>query len=57
MREYNFEFSMVEGISASEEYQEFEKRNNRFINMLADNVSALNSLSRIGTFAGKAWRG
>ena len=30
---------MVESVSASEAYQEFEKRNNRFLNMLADNVS------------------
>jgi hypothetical protein len=26
-------------VSASEAYQEFEKRNNRFVNMLTDNVS------------------
>ena len=25
-------------VSASEAYQEFEKRNNRFVNMLTDNV-------------------
>jgi len=30
---------MVEGVvSASEAYQEFEKRNNRFVNMLTDTV-------------------
>jgi hypothetical protein len=31
---------MVEAavVSATEAYQEFEKRNNRFINMLTDNV-------------------
>ena len=26
-------------VSASEAYQEFEKRNNRFVNMLTDNVT------------------
>lgn len=31
---------MVESVvSATEAYQEFEKRNNRFVNMLSDNVS------------------
>jgi hypothetical protein len=30
---------MVESVvSATEAYQEFEKRNNRFVNMLTDNV-------------------
>ena len=33
---------MVEGVSASEAYQEFEKRNNRFVNMLTDNVRFIN---------------
>jgi len=31
---------MVESVvSATEAYQEFEKRNNRFVNMLTDNVT------------------
>jgi hypothetical protein len=41
-------------VSASEAYQEFEKRNNRFVNMLTDNVSyyfALPCIYRIGTSA------
>ncbi len=29
-------------VSASEAYQEFEKRNNRFVNMLTDNVRKVN---------------
>jgi hypothetical protein len=29
---------MVESVSASEAYIEFEKRNNRSLNMIADNV-------------------
>jgi hypothetical protein len=36
---------MVESVSASEAYQEFEKRNNRFVNMLAENVSTLSHLT------------
>lgn len=28
----------VGSVSASDAYQEFEKRNNRFVNMLTDNV-------------------
>ena len=32
---------MVETVSSTEAYQEFEKRNNRLLNMLTDNVSAL----------------
>ena len=39
-------------VSASEAYQEFEKRNNRFVNMLTDNVTFTtqhsNHLSTIG---------
>lgn len=31
---------MVDSISGSEAYQEFELRNNRLLNMLADNVCA-----------------
>ena len=31
---------MVDSVSGTEAYQEFEKRNNRLINMLADNVSS-----------------
>ena len=48
---------MVESVvSASEAYQEFEKRNNRFVNMLADNVTSINTfihVNRIETSAGK----
>ena len=43
---------MVESVSASEAYQEFEKRNNRFLNMLTDNVWLdifLKESYRIGT--------
>jgi len=47
---------MVDGISASEEYREFEKRNNRFINMLADNVRPPALSFRIATSGGKASR-
>ena len=42
------------GVSASEAYQDFEKKNNRFVNMLSDNVRPYNSLlidKRIETFA------
>jgi hypothetical protein len=42
------------GVSASEAYQDFEKKNNRFVNMLSDNVRPIHSLiidKRIETFA------
>jgi hypothetical protein len=31
-------------VSASEAYQDFEKKNNRFVNMLSDNVRPIHSL-------------
>jgi hypothetical protein len=34
---------MVETIASSEAYQDFEKRNNRFLNMLSDNVTNIDS--------------
>jgi hypothetical protein len=34
-------------VSASEAYQEFEKRNNRFVNMLTDNVRKGNIVKAI----------
>ena len=49
-------------VSASEAYQEFEKRNNRFVNMLTDNVTyATHPLKsslfyRIEIFADKVWK-
>ncbi|CDW87607.1 UNKNOWN [Stylonychia lemnae] len=43
---------MVESISATETYQEFEKRNARFLNMIQDNVKSTSFLNliRIETF-------
>lgn len=38
---------MVETVSSTEAYQEFEKRNNRFLNMLTDNVRKAKSFGLI----------
>jgi hypothetical protein len=52
---------MVEGVvSATEAYQEFEKRNNRFVNMLTDNVTFYTCFihpDRTETSADKVLRG
>jgi hypothetical protein len=53
---------MVESVSATEAYQEFEKRNNRLINMLADNVRVGDVANcgcefRTGISGGKGLRG
>jgi hypothetical protein len=49
---------MVESVSQTEAYQEFEKRNNRFLNMLTDNVREKTTdcvLYRIETLEDKDW--
>ncbi len=50
---------MVESIATSEAYQDFDKKNNRFINMLADNVlltTLLFSFCRTETSGGRGWK-